>query len=1200
MRFFPLALCLAACAPGFPEPSLTGIEPRVGYNGEPTAVHLTGVNFFPAVEIDVREQGARLDRQFEVTLYGNTGEFALEGVEPESYGDLWATVPEGLPIGQYGVRLVTPTGEQTRLPHGFRVTDTRADHLAFTMDAVVFDVNSPFTVDFSLLDPEGSLVQQTLDVRLAMSADDGVAELQLGTDGLAHPVVEPIEGGVMVTGTLRASGHGYVTVESATPETIALSLDPREDDSVVAGASSLIAIEAGQLREVRIDLPGGHEPFEATAGVAFPVTLSLVDEWGNVLDDALATLDIKENGNVSVASVEIEGQATVDIAVTVATDEETPENFLSATGTTSGQSTGFTVLPGEAARYEVDVYPSRVTAGSSTLYTTVYAVDTWGNALSDYGEDWEQVTGAPLQLSLSDTLGGLDPDVGYGVQVCPGFNEGFQICEVRVWTAGIDDQVLVLGEDGLLGRSPKFDVSTGPLAQIILDVAAGPFTAGTAFNVTVQPLDAYLNAIAINPTTTTVSLEGDPGALECAWDGVVNPDGRRTFACTATLATDSETITASIPSLATVAATSDDFRVENGPLGEVVFDLAAGSAWVAGQTFGFGLQGYDAWGNPYIVQADPVVQLEDATGSLVAADVTLDSSGAGIGTGSITTASAADRISASQYGVVLGSSEAFAITAAALDALEVAPAAGWVFLGEPLSVSVTAVDTYSNPVLDFDEEVVLWTHGGSVEDSSLLDWENGVCQVELVFDTAQVGETISASATASGVEGSFTPLDVLEAGCGVSATLLVDGTTEPVLCLATGGVTVDIDAGASSGATLFRIEDDLDLAQRGLRDSATVTWEDAGPRRVTLVAFDADGCGDSAEALAWLAEPDGSPAGPVSIQPVSPSCTVGSSSAGSTLVDVQAYDCALDVARYGVLLVRADLGDLTTGLTASGEGLEIALDAVGHGQFTWSVASALHGGTATLYTGRADGIALGTTTVLAEGDDALPFVLEVDPAGAVTGSQDTFTVRFSEPMRAALFTVSSVTLDDGAGPLAFDSLALDDTGTVLTIALSEPVDLGAAATTLTLSSQIRDIAGNRLDGAWTGAAASFSLTLGAVTDTAPDIIGCVADTEVVRPDGDDVPGTAEADEAYLDVTADAAPHWWRMVVEDEAGVERLVRWTGATGAADTLTWFGRDQAGLILPNGVYSLEVRAADAYLDLGAGCTVEVTLDNVVVEVP
>lgn len=1195
-------LAAAACAPSFPDPWVKSVDPDFAYNGEIEQISIQGENFYPLVELDVREAGGRLDRQFSVALATDSDSYPLEGVELQDYQTLSAVVPEGIPAETYTLVVTSPTDAVARLPRGFKVTDNRAEYLWVDTDEPMYLVEVPFDVQMAVLDNNEDVLAQAQKVSLSITSDAGLAASDLTIDASRFDSVEQteIDGGFQLSLTLKAGDpdNNRVTLTGRAPHTLDLVLAVTDKDTILEPTLEEVVISARSLNNVEITLP--WDDYETTAGDPFEIELRLVDDLGNFIDHATATLVLSETCGESTHVVEMQGSETLLFNATGATSDTCPENHILASGTVGGTSASFQVSPAAAHEYEVSVFPSSLVAGEMAL-VTVRAVDTYGNLVTDYGEDWFEDHGKELQLGLVDELDGLSPDL-YGEQTCPGFDDGYQICHAYPNRAGENNHITATGEDGIEGKSAAFVVGAADLSDFELNLDTPPFAAGSPFALRVLPQDDYQNTVDLPPGSYDYVFTGSPHEITCDNPTTTTRAGEWSFECVATVVELEQYITVSVEGFPDVSRSIEEgFEVENGPLALAVFSEPTAGTQTAGQAFDVSLQVYDAYGNPYIVQAVSSVSLSDCTGTITPTGMAFDSSGVASQQVSIPQAVEGCTIDAEDGGVYLGSSAAFDVHASAFSDLELELGQPWVFLDETLEVLIRAVDSYGNPILDFDEDVTLSSAGGSFTSTVLTDFEQGVRILDLGFDTAMLVDWLVAS-TASGATGSSGDLDVLDGTCGgIVASLLIDGVTDPVMCLSAGSVTSTLDAGASTGSGLsYHYDDDTGVPLRTSSTSTTATWTDQGAYPVRLVAFDASACGDLTQVVAYVADPDGEPAGPVTVTPVDLARVVGSSTDGSTQVDLEAFDCAGDGAAYGTLWVRTTLGQFTSGASTSGQGLTLTLDSAGLGQVTWSVASELHGGTSTLLAGRPGSVAIGSSEITALGDDAVPTVIEVDPVGSSSEITDTLTVRFDDAMRGASLSDATVSLSDSLGTLDLD-VELDASGRQAVITLDTPADLAADVYTLELSDQVRDSAGNRLDGDWDGASEAFIVELGAVTDTAPDMLSCTPDTNTLRPDGDDQTGTDEADVVYVELTADGYAETWRVEIYDSDSEEQGVFWhhAGTAGPVD-IEWDARDQAGFILPNGSYTLIISAADAALDLGTPCEVGITIDNTVVEVP
>ena len=250
---------------------------------------------------------------------------------------------------------------------------------------------------------------------------------------------------------------------------------------------------------------------------------------------------------------------------------------------------------------------------------------------------------------------------------------------------------------------------------------------------------------------------------------------------------------------------------------------------------------------------------------------------------------------------------------------------------------------------------------------------------------------------------------------------------------------------------------------------------------------------------------------------------------------------------------------------------------------TWAFPSSF-ASPATIVVGDPSGSGAGSATVSVSGDAALPRVAYVSPTGATPGPVSTIEVRFTEAMRSSSLTTASVQLTGPAG-LVEVTLGLSVDGRTLVVTPSSPLVVGVGdAWELALDTNVRDVAGNRLDGAWTGAAAPFEVVFGDVTDTTPTLSACTASTKRFTPDGDPGAGV-EADEVVLALTSSGAPESWALWVEDDDG-ERV--WsTRLPGAETSVAWSGRGDDGRVVASGEYTAFVAPIDAEDTAGDACS-------------
>ncbi len=1168
------ALCASVgtgCTLGTWPPEVASVTPHWGYNGEATDVVIDGEHFFPNVVVSGAEDGNRVDATFKAWIEADPP-VELSGVELLSYSSLVAEVPAGIRPGLYALRVEAPSGLESTLTQAFAVTDTRADHLALDFESAGYTVGDYARLGIQLQDPAEQPVTLAIQVDVRVESDLGAAGVSFFPAGLENQAL--LEDGVGVRGTLGADGSGILLLTSDLPDNVTITVQPTDPESVVRQVSQILTWEAGSVADVEIVLPA--DDFVASAGEPFEVTLRLRDALGNLLDTEAARLVLVDAcGSFLDPEVRIVGEGTVEV---VLTDACASDRLYAYAFDSAWESASFPVNPGPVVTYSLGAAPDVVIAGTGVVVVVVSAVDAYGNVVVDHTAD----------VLLFDDVGGLDRTRGMGWQNCPGFDGGVQFCTVSLWVASSAATIRAEDANAISGYAEPVAVLAGPPARVGVSVAAGLVAAGDAFEVEVRVADAYGNRIAIDPSgADPVLFTDDSGTIVCVHTG--SADLSELFTCTVVGAVPDAHVTAAVRGLtgmcpdATVVTNAALEAVEVGPVPVTV---------PAGEPFSLALLGYDAYGNPYVVQTDPQVDLTDGSITFSPGTALLGGSGAVLTSATIRSAGAQVRIHASQGGVVLGTSVPIAVTAAALDAFVVS-APAWIADDAPGSVVVTAVDGYGNSVADYAGVVTLSADGGSCDPEVIDAFVGGSQRVAVTCGTPALTEVLRAIDLES-YSGESWEFDVVDFACagGPSAVLELDGAAATTRCLTSG--TVDIDADASSsiagdnGIAVYHFDGVDDAPVRGLARALTLVYESTGARYVELVTVDSAACADITGGYVYVGTGDGTPTGVVAVTPAASSVD----SLGRVSVSLSAADCAGAVASGESLLLFADLG--APDASPTGEGLEITLDAAGESRFDW-VFDKGYGGTATVHVGTRDGAAIGSESVLVTNEVVHPQVVEMSPSGTGSAPVSAIDIQFNEPMWAVNITSFYITVAGPGGSVAA-SYALSADLTTLTITPSTPIDPTDGTWTVGLSSNLRDVAGNRLDGAWAGPGSSGPYTgvFGDVAEILPTVSSCTASVLRFVPDGDDGVDE-EADAVVLTPFTTGAPTWWWLEVWDAEGSR--VRSLREAGVSATVSFTGRGDDGLILSPGTYEMTLSPVDANGNIGEGCDVDIEIDQHVV---
>lgn len=1140
-----------ACGPLAPEPDLTSVTPERGWRGEVTPVVIAGENLLPSITLGA---GTEVGGVWEAWLESPDGALSLEGTTLLDYRHLSAQVPAGLLSGEYPLVVRTPSGREARLEGGYRVAETMADRLEVSLTDAAYDLGEYATLTVQVLDPSGEVLPADLRVSVQATSRLAAVGVEFAPDQLIDQA--PLEEGVGILGSLDPDGTTRVLVRSTSADDVTFVVTAIDDDGLDPG-EVLVSWNTGELAAIEVTFP--FSPFRITAGEPFAVHLALLDEFGNGLPDTAARISISDATECSgFRSVEdVIGEATLEITL----DRACPDRLLIFNSNVEVESEPFEVLAAEMVGYALVAAPdSDIEAGSQPVIVAVDAIDEFGNTVPDFAGDVE----------LSDSLGGLD----INRTTCSSLESGMGLCTTYLLRAGTDE---IHARDSALrrGRSNAVQVIAAEPASVSVSLASLETVAGNELGAVVALTDLWNNLVTFDPGgADPVDFTDDSGSADCRWAGAVD-DGRQSFDCTFTRAWTGSEVTATLPSVSVAGSSPEPLTIHNAEMASVT--LVAPAAVVAGRPFTLSLAGFDEFDNPYVRQTDPTLTLDDTSGTLSALSATLDAAGQASVSQSIT-AAGTGRIRAAQLGTVLGLSGVVEVSATTMAGFNV-DAPSWVAVGDSASVVVTAVDAYGNEVSSYTGTPVVSVTSDACSSAST----SAGTSVEIACSAVRLNAQVSA--TDSVYSGVSAVMDVVDFDCASPPVvdLVVDGETQPVLCLAAGeaAALVDASASASGGAALavYAFEDDDGARERGSTGLASFGWSTAGARVVEALVADVDGCAATESTWVWVANDDGEPAGPVTVSASSSSVPSG----GSVTVNVVARDCTGDVAAGQSLLIRANLGEVAG--TSTGAGLAVTLDSVGEGSVNWTFPAG-YAAVATFFSGSPSAGAYGEVLVAVTQDSARPHVLLVEPSGFTSGEVSEVVVRFDEAMLTSTLTGATLT-----GPTGTIATSVSTEGATVTLTPVTGVDASSGTFTLSLPSTLRDAAGNRLDGAWSGAEGSFTSTFGAVATTLPTTSGCAIDLASFRPDGDDGAGE-EADFVSFIPVSSASPSWWRLVVEDSVG--EAVRDTRVAGSASTVTWDGLADDGRVVAGGDFLVTLSAIDAAGNAADVCTDSISIEH------
>jgi hypothetical protein len=1049
-----------------------------------------------------------------------------------------------------------------------------------TIDGVVHRVNDSVTVNLSVRDPDGNIVEQDLPVELIFDSVNNASGVIIEDWGLKE--AELLDNGVGVRGLLGLDGQSVVVLTSTLPDELELTLRAQDAQSIVREDQTDLVFEAGEMEQVEILLP--TQSFTATAGQSFDAEIRVLDAFGNLVEDESATVLLFEECGGFLDEVTVVGSLVVPLSVNKATGIECPRNRIQAISGLQGMSESFAVLAGPLTQFHgVQVNgQNQFIAGESSSYR-VTGQDQFSNPVDLDG----------VELIFEDSLDSLA-----SAECTLSSPEVFRSCEL-IFEASVEETsltVTALEVDAELG---VYEVLPNVAAQLLVGAIGGTLVAGSLFELEVSITDAWGNPVNVNGNQTPFSVtDGGFFSLECNWLGS-QVEGVHVLSCIETTASEHMQFTVSVDALG-VNGVSDIVEVVNGALQSVTL-TATDQTLVAGDLFDLQVAATDAYGNPYLTQSNANLILTDSASGLNKSQAQLGSSGTVLVNDLVLEKVGSPVVlRVSQGGLQLGSLN-FQVSHGSVDHLLVKPARTWAWVGVPRSVDVVAVDLYENPVLNFQESVQLSSATSAFLTLSASGFDSGSLTTALTWDSAQLGDQINAVSTS--VSGTSDLLDSVLADCvnPPTADFMFDasGGDELVTCFTGNSVNLGIDfSNSSAGAeplAFYHFYDGQGQSERTTSSVQSLSVESVGAWLPELMLVDSGACGHLVDGVLWAGENDGSVTGPVSIGSSQSSLVSGSSSQGSATLNVSALDCAGDVASSVALFARTNLGELDpnqTALTATGEGLSLVLDGAGTGSVDFSVASSSFPGKAVISVGNTNGAAYGEVEIVVSGDNAQPQVAWVDPMGTTSEQLNEVHVQFTEPMASSTVNATNVSLEDTNGDSINFLLSFSAGNSRAILELDDPLDTSSEAVTLRLSSDVRDSAGNFLDGDFSGnlAGSAFEAVFGDVQDDGLTLQSCVLQESQFVPDGDASSNVGQADEAYFSLTSSGVGEFWVLEVYDSAGERIRTLREPTAGVSSTLEWDGTGDDGLLQESGSYMLSATVQDAQGNWAASC-----LDNV-----
>lgn len=279
--------------------------------------------------------------------------------------------------------------------------------------------------------------------------------------------------------TVAAAKNGVMKLYKAEAANIVVS-----EGSLSNGAGLAVTVKAAATKKFSVPAPAEQE-----AGVAFNVTLTATDEWGNKTIGYAGAKTLTWSGPANAPN----GQAPeypasastvaftegVGTAAQVKLYDAQSTTLKAKEGAIEGTSGSFTVKAGSASSFSVPAQSER-TAGTA-FNVTVTALDTWHNTAKSYAGTKTLVWSGP-----SSSPSGQAPS--YPATVT--FTTGAGTASIKLYDA--QSTTLKATEGTLEGTTGAFTVKAAATKKFSVPTPSEQ-EAGVAFNVTLTATDEWSN-----------------------------------------------------------------------------------------------------------------------------------------------------------------------------------------------------------------------------------------------------------------------------------------------------------------------------------------------------------------------------------------------------------------------------------------------------------------------------------------------------------------------------------------------------------------------------------------------------------------------------------------------------------------------------------------------------------------------------------
>jgi hypothetical protein len=494
------------------------------------------------------------------------------------------------------------------------------------------------------------------------------------------------------------------------------------------GQSNLFNVNSGSLTSFSIS-----EISTQAAGEPFPLTITALDGFSNVVKTFSGTVDIAElTGTIDPVRSEnfAEGRWTGNVTISQVFND----NQITVTrtgGIQSGQSNLFNVISSDVDYFLISTIPSQVLAGQP-FALTITAKDKDNNTVDSFDGT----------ATLSDLSNTITP------KTTTNFVGG-------VWTGNItltkswESNVITVTSSGEVGNSNPFNVVHNELHHFTIAPVFSPQVAGTPFTITITAKDEFENTVktyvdraVLTDVTTTITPGLTTNFTEGVWIGAVS----------ITKSQNDVQITATDKGKLGI---SNSFNIISGAM--EYFTIADISTQATGEPFQLSVTARDIYGN-VANTFQGTVDITDLTTTISPDKSDNFISGKWTGNATISSVINENKVSVQETGgIKFGESNIFPVISSDVDHFTISTIPSPQIAGAPFQITITAEDANNNVATAFSGTASLSDLTATLTPATTTVFTDGVWTGFVKITKAREVNKITVNALGkAGVSNEFT------------------------------------------------------------------------------------------------------------------------------------------------------------------------------------------------------------------------------------------------------------------------------------------------------------------------------------------------------------------------------------------------------------------------------------------------------------